>query len=366
MAEPTTDKTQREIGGLLADLFEISAVYQHGQNIIFSLNNYFNREKSVEMLRERLKLAGYSYTLDQTDSQLTLSINPKRKFSVPPLNIILFVLTLISVYIVPVFLRQAEAAGFSNAFGRTLDALRQGQAIQFTLCLMSILFIHEMGHYIASRRRNIITSFPYFIPAPNIIGTFGAIIKSKTPFRNRRDLIEVGAAGPIAGWIVAVACLVYGLTTSTIVRLSMIPPGEMGFALQGESILMRLLTLSIMGPAPEGSVYALSEAAYAGWVGLLITAINLLPIGQLDGGHILFGLFRRKQHILGYIAMGLLLLLGFQSKLWWVFAIFGYVFGIKHLPTLDDSRPPGRIATTMGVVAIVILVLSFTPVPFRL
>ncbi|HKK20776.1 MAG TPA: site-2 protease family protein [candidate division Zixibacteria bacterium] len=365
MPELTADKRYRRITGLLADLFEVSAYYIRGNDIVFSLSTYYERDKAVELLRDRLKLAGYTYSLDDCDNQLTLTVDPKRKISVPPLNIILFLITLASVYFVPVFFRQLSVVSFTDAFGRTLTALKQGQGIEFTLALISILFVHEMGHFIASRRRNIITSFPYFIPAPNIIGTFGAIIKSKTPFWNRRDLIEVGAAGPIAGWIVAVACLVYGLTKSVFLHPALMPAGAMGFSLQGESILMRVLTLTIVGHAPDGYAYVLSESAFAGWVGLLVTAINLLPIGQLDGGHILFGLFRQKQYALGYAAMGLLFLLGFQSPIWWVFAVFGLVFKVKHPPTLDDSRPPGIVATGMGITALVILVLSFTPVPFR-
>ncbi len=365
MAEPTSDKKYRRITGLLADLFDVSAYYVRGNDLVLSLTTYYDRDKAVELLRDRLKLAGYTYSLDDRDNQLVLTVDPKRKLSVPPLNIILFAVTLVSVYFVPVYFRQLSVSGFGEAIGRTLTALKHGEGIEFTVALISILFVHEMGHFVASRRRNIITSFPYFIPAPNIIGTFGAIIKSKTPFWNRRDLIEVGAAGPIAGWIVAVGCLIYGLTRSAVLHPALMPVGEMGFSLQGESILMRFLTLTIVGPAPSGYAYVLSESAFAGWVGLLITAVNLLPIGQLDGGHILFGLFRRKQYVLGYAAMGLLLFLGFLSPMWWLFAIFGLVFGIKHLPTLDDSKAPGAIATGMGIVALIILVLSFTPVPFR-
>jgi membrane-associated protease RseP (regulator of RpoE activity) len=169
----------------------------------------------------------------------------------------------------------------------------------------------------------------------------------------------------VAGWIVAVFWLVYGLTQSTIVAPQAFGPGEMAFSMDGESILMKFLTLNIIGPAPAEYFYRLTEAAFAGWVGLLVTAINLLPIGQLDGGHILYGLTRRRQHILGMIAMGGLVILGFQSSVWWVFAVFGLIFGVKHPPTLDDTRHPSRASLTMAVAAIIIMFLSFTPVPFR-
>ena len=154
----------------------------------------------------------------------------------------MFFLTILSVYVVPVFFRSLD-------IGQTLQDLSDGAGIEFTVALMSILLIHEMGHFVAGRRRNIITSWPYFIPAPNFIGTFGAIIKSRSPFWNRRDLIEVGAAGPIAGWIVAVAWLIYGLSHSTYVPLNL--ESHAGLVL-GDSLSMTFLTNLVMGPAPEG------------------------------------------------------------------------------------------------------------------
>jgi membrane-associated protease RseP (regulator of RpoE activity) len=345
--------------------------------------------RSRKLITDRLKLAGYDFTLQDVDDVLILSIDPRRRLRIPRLNLILFFLTLFTVYFVPVFLKNLPAAIpdtlaengsgalsiweeivlifriLPDAFLGTLSDLAAGAGIEFTVAMISILFVHEMGHYIASRRRGIITSWPYFIPAPNIIGTFGAVIKSKSPFRNRRDLVEVGAAGPIAGWVVAVAWLVYGLTKSTALPAQVWSIKELQFSLHGESILMKLLTLTIIGPVPEGHYYLLTEAAFAGWVGLLVTAINLLPIGQLDGGHIIYGLGRQVQRTLGSIALAGLILLGFDSPIWWFFAGFGILFGVGHPPTMDDGRELSRTAATMGVAALIIFVLSFTPIPFR-
>jgi len=356
-----------QLSSLLSDMFQIGAVYKQNENLIFSLEYRFEKEKSRAAIKDRLETAGYSFKLHEQDDHLLLSINPSRTNKIPPLNIILFVATLFTVYFVPVFYKKMViTATLSEAFDATKEALANGAGLQFTIAMISILFVHEMGHFVAGRRRQIITSWPYFIPAPNIIGTFGAIIKSKSPFWNRRDLIEVGAAGPIAGWIVAIGWLLYGLSHSAIVTPEVMNnTGELIFALEGESILMRLATLTIIGPAQHGSFYLLSEAAFAGWVGLLVTAINLLPIGQLDGGHILYGLFRNKQRILATIAMVALLALGFQSPMWWFFAAFGLFFGINHPPTLDDQRPLSAVAVSMAVISILIMILSFTPVPFR-
>ncbi len=389
MSEPDLDRDVGRVTAVIKDLFDVEAVYRQRERLVFSLSRLHDLGRTEKLLKDRLKLAGYRFSLDRGEKTLLLSIDPKRRFRIPIVNVVLFVLTLFSVYFVPVFLRNLVPAAsqisdgaapsasvleglhpvlaiFPRAATLALDDLAAGAGIQFTLALMSILLLHEMGHFIASRRRHIVTSWPYFIPAPNIIGTFGAIIKSKSPFWNRRDLIEVGAAGPIVGWVVALAWLLWGLTQSAYVPVEILAGSEsLGFSLEGESILMRLATLAFVGTAPEGFYYQLSEAAFAGWVGLLVTAINLLPIGQLDGGHILYGLSRRRQFILARIALVGLILLGFQSFMWWFFAAFGLAFGVKHPPTLQDERPPGRIATIMGVVSLVILLLSFTPVPFR-
>ena len=382
----------KTISRLLEDLFIVDAVYESGNILNLSLRYRYEKTKSQKILKDRLKLGGYKYTLEENDQHLLLLIDPKATFKIPRINIVLFIITLCSVYLVPVFLKQLYIVDIEPAtralhlenidnlttwqflqllfhsfplfLKSTFIALGQGAGIEFTLAMISILFVHEMGHYIASRRRDIITSWPYFIPAPNIIGTFGAVIKSKSPFWNRRDLIEVGAAGPIAGWVIAILWLWYGLSQSNIVPQEAIVGFE-GFSLEGESLLMKLLTINIIGEAPSGYYYKLTEAAFAGWVGLLVTSINMLPIGQLDGGHILYGLLRKRQLPLGVLAMGILIILGFTSPMWWFFAIFGLVFGVKHPPTLNDNKNPGKYAYIMGVVAIIILIISFTPIPFQ-
>lgn len=386
------DKRINTITRLLEDLFEIVAVYHQGSRVVFGLSFRFAPDISRTLLTDRLRLAGYQFELNDKDNQMLLTIDPQPRFKIPIVNLVLFVVTLFTVYFVPVFFknqgivltRLAEEnpelletlqsfggnikitiSAFPEILNQTLAALSAGAGIEFTLAMISILFVHEMGHFVASRRRDIVTSWPYFIPAPNIIGTFGAIIKSKSPFWNRRDLIEVGSAGPIAGWIVAVGWLWYGLASSVYLPLDSFPPGEMYFSLQGESILMKLLTLASVGAAPHGHAYYLTEAAFAGWVGLLVTAINLLPIGQLDGGHIIYGLARHRQYLMGYFAMAILLALGMISPIWWFFAIFGIIFGVKHPPTLNDNKKPSSTATGMGIIALVILILSFTPIPFQ-
>jgi membrane-associated protease RseP (regulator of RpoE activity) len=363
MSPDDFEKRTGNLVPLLGDLFTIDSTYRHEDKLVLSMSYRYDPVQSRKLVSDRLRLAGYRYSLQDSENILLLEIDPKPRVRVPALNIILFAVTLLSVYFIPVFYRYLPAAQtIRQVFINTLQALGRGEGLVFTAAIISILLVHEMGHFVASRRRGIITSWPYFIPAPNIIGTFGAVIKSKSPFWNRRDLIEVGAAGPIAGWIVALGWLIFGLAHSSVVTF---PTGGMEFSLAGESLLMRFLATTIVGSTPAGSWYFLTEAAFAGWVGLLVTAINLLPIGQLDGGHIVYGLGRRVQVMLGYAAMGALLLLGFQSPIWWFFGAFGLIFGVKHPSTRDDGRKLSRPAVIMGIAAIVIFVLSFTPVPFR-
>lgn len=363
-----TQKSNRQINmiaRLVGDLFEIESYYVQADQIVLSLKYRYGRAKTDALLKDRLKLSGYENEIRPTETGLILKVNSRPKIKIPALNILLFGATLLTVYVVPVFFLNASGPNFSDMINQTLAALKAGRGIEFTFAIMSILLVHEMGHYVAGRRRGIITSWPYFIPAPNIIGTFGAVIKSKSPFWNRRDLIEVGAAGPIAGWIVAFGWLIYGLSRSIIISGNMPVPGNMTFSLEGESLLIRALVPFLIGNAGPNEAYLFTEAAFAGWVGLLVTAINMLPIGQLDGGHILYGLFRKKQVLLGRLAMVALVFLGFKSLMWWFFAGMGLVFGINHPPTLDDSKQPSQPARWMAWVAIVIMILSFTPVPFR-
>ena len=352
------EKPQTEFNDkLINDLFIIDAVYKQERRLLFSLRPRFQESQVIKILKDRLKMAGYTYELSQGDGIISLSLDPKPSHRIPPLNILLFLLTLLTVYIIPVYYNY-------GSIPETLTALGKGEGLIFTIAIISILFVHEMGHYIASRRRGIITSWPYFIPAPNFIGTFGAIIKSKSPFWNRRDLLEVGAAGPIAGWIIALGWLIWGLTQSELKPIDSFT--SEGFNIfVGPSILTYYLSDLIIGNIPPGFVFTLSEAAFAGWVGLLVTAINMLPIGMLDGGHVLYGLMPEKQKYVGFVFTGLLIILGFTSPMWWFFAAFGVAFGINHPPTMQDHLAPSKTSITMGIVSLIILILSFTPVPFQ-
>ena len=236
----------------------------------------------------------------------------------------------------------------------------------YALSLFLILGAHEFGHYLAGVKNGVKTTLPLFIPAPPglfLFGTFGAMIAIKDPIPNRRVLMEIGAAGPVAGFIVAVPTLVVGLFLSDIVE----PVGEGGLSF-GSSVIMILLSKLILGVTPLSADFniQLHPVAFAGWVGLFVTAINLFPIGQLDGGHIIYSLFGKKsKNWAKYFFIFLLSLIYFWPS-WGIWAVLLIVITrFKSAPLLDDEVLPLKKHKIIGYLAIVIFILTFVPVPIE-
>jgi len=234
--------------------------------------------------------------------------------------------------------------------------------LPFSLTLLLILLTHELSHYFMSRRHNVSATLPYFIPAPSIIGTFGAVIKMKPPIPDRRSLIDIGASGPIAGFIVAVVAAVIGLSLSEAK-----PTGELqGGLVFGTSILFDFLSKMILNVDPEKYDILLHPVAFAGWIGLLVTSLNLLPIGQLDGGHITYALLGEKHEWISkgmipvLIALGLLFWLG-----WIVWAIIMIFLGYRHPPVMYPWIQLDRKRKIVGWIALAIFILTFTPAPVK-
>jgi Zn-dependent protease len=242
--------------------------------------------------------------------------------------------------------------------------------LPYAAALLSILGVHEMGHYIAARRHKADVTLPYFIPMPIGLGTMGAVIRLKSPIKNRRQLFDIGVAGPLAGLAVAVPLLIIGLATSPVVYIGRPIPGGQ----EGNSILYLLLKLITKGQILPGGGYdvSINALAFAGWFGLIVTMINLLPIGQLDGGHITFSLFGRAQWKIAVVAQVLLLLgglyLAFTTReflnVWLLWAVLAQVFGLRHPPPLDDLTPLDRKRRLIGYATIMIFFLILTPLPF--
>lgn len=345
--------TSNSLYYLLADLFEVSAIYNHNDRLLFRAHPRVNKESALSTAKQRLTKLGFETTVNEDSHGLIITIEKSRKNRLPLINILLFFATLLTMFFAPAILSLNL-----NYFDRPGAYQEQ---FEFTLSLIAILLFHEFGHYLVGRYRGVFMSLPYFIPAPNFVGTFGAIIKSKSPFTNRRDLIEVGAAGPIAGFVVSVIVLCFGLQNSEI-----IPAGSGIGMILGDSLLIKFLSWLIIGPIPEGYDFLLSPAAFAAWVGLLVTMINLLPLGQLDGGHILYALLGKSQRIIGRVFLAVMIVLGFWWPGWWFFGALVFIFGINHPPTINDSMPLPRHAKIMGYIALIIFIISFIPVPFKM
>jgi membrane-associated protease RseP (regulator of RpoE activity) len=296
------------------------------------------------------------------------------------LNVALFLITLVTVFM----------AGAVYLPARTLWEMACN-GLEFTAALMGILVCHEAGHYIAARRRRIETSLPYFIPAPPFIsyfGTFGALILMRGRIRSRDALVEVGAAGPLAGMAVAVPLLFVGLADCPVGPI----PTE-GF-IEGQSLLYMLAKHVVLGPIPRGyDVYIdHSPLAWAGWIGMLVTMLNLLPIGQLDGGHVFYALFGERHarasiwFLRALFALGGAVMLAQGLDGWalglrgddllyaalpgvpWLFVgtilfLLSRSGRFRHPPTDGGSLSPGHAA--VGVLSLLVFVATFMPIVMR-
>jgi len=197
-----------------------------------------------------------------------------------------------------------------------LKALLSG--LPYSITLMLILGVHEFGHYFAARRFGVKATLPFFIPFPSIVGTMGAVIKTKSPIPHRKALFYIGVMGPIPGFIVSLAAVIPGVMLSKVLPL---PPADGLTPVFGDSILFASIVYLFHGAIPAGYDIALHPFAWAGWIGFLITSLNLIPIGQLDGGHILYSLIGRKQVYAGWISLAGIICLSFVWPGWsvWIF-----------------------------------------------
>jgi membrane-associated protease RseP (regulator of RpoE activity) len=273
---------------------------------------------------------------------------------VPFLHIILFILTLLSTL-------------FVGALQTGADLLKEPGKIYtglpFALTLMVILLTHELSHYFASKKHGVNATLPYFIPAPTIIGTFGAFIKMKSPIITRKALIDIGASGPIAGFIVSVIAVMIGLHLSEIVPLSQ----TKGTLTLGDSLLFSFLAQTVLGVTPADSDILLNPVAFAGWIGLFVTSINLIPVGQLDGGHIAFAFLGEQHARLSFILVLMMSVIGLLFwEGWIVWAVLLLVLGLRHPPVIYWEETLDRRRKATGWVALLIFVLTFIPVPFKI
>jgi membrane-associated protease RseP (regulator of RpoE activity) len=241
--------------------------------------------------------------------------------------------------------------------------------LPYSLGLLLILGSHELGHYFTAKFHHIRVTPPYFIPVPFALGTFGAFIKIKSLTPDRRALFDVAVAGPLAGLVFAIPALLIGL------RFSEVIPGGAGFGPGlresgvnvGSSILLAFLTnISLGAPVTPGAHLVLHPLAFAGWLGLIVTALNLLPIGQLDGGHISHALFgsraARAISVVGMFSLFLLALFVWPGLMFWAFIVF-FIAGVRDAPAANDLTPVGPGRVLLGLFSFLVLLLIIVPVP---
>lgn len=318
------------------------------------------------------------------------TIDPKP--SNPWVNIGLFAATVFSVlYAGALYSYQGPEP--SSLIGQLLVPLRHlGDGVPFAVALLAILLAHEFGHYFAGRYHKTQVTLPYFIPLPiSPLGTMGAAIQMKEPPKNKRILLDIGLAGPLAGLVVAIPVIIYGLSISHVDVI----PAQLtgGYQVEGNSILYLLMKYLVFrqwlpapvnfgglspflywvryfftgSPAPLGGVdVMISPIAWAGWAGLLVTALNLIPAGQLDGGHISYTLLGRKAKAFWpFILIGLFLL-GFIWSGWWLWAVLIFIFGRLYADPLDQITTLNTGRKWMALLGLVVFLLVFMPVPIKI
>ncbi len=332
-------------------------------------------ESAFERMTQRFAQLGYTALLRDRPGGghevLAAQGTMERKAPRPWLNVVLFLATLLSV----LYIGAANMLGYAGLIEEldlrmVLTHLHWG--IPFAGALLGILLAHELSHYFVARRYGSPVSLPYFIPMPlSIIGTMGAVITQQAPMRNRKALFDIGIAGPLGGLIVAIPLLILGLSLSSIGT----PPGEEIVLQEGNSLLYASLKYLVFGellPSNGRDVW-LHPVAFAGWAGLLVTMINLIPVGQLDGGHASYALLGRQAGRLGYVviaamaAWGIWLMMSGNdaSGFWLTWSFLNLLINPRHPPPLDDATKLDRRRVALGFVMLAIFILTFMPAPLR-
>ncbi|HVM96934.1 MAG TPA: site-2 protease family protein [Candidatus Acidoferrales bacterium] len=276
-----------------------------------------------------------------------------RQKRIPLIHIVLFAMT---------FVTTALAGAFNAGANPLSDPASIRAGFPFAVTLLSILLVHELGHYTLARVHNVSATLPYFIPGPPIlIGTFGAFIRLKSLPESRRALFDVGAAGPWAGLMVAIPAVLIGLHFSEVRPAGM---GDGGLLL-GDSMLFKFLSWVALGVSSDDVTIMLHPVALAGWIGLFVTVLNLLPIGQLDGGHVAYAMFGRRHRWIARIALVIIGILAYTSwPGWFVWVILPLMIGVDHPPTLEDYVPIRGWRRIGGWLTVAVFILLFTPAPF--
>lgn len=345
------DYQKENLLSLINNYFEI---YQ------FSERNFIGRlrepwEINLKNLKNVLESYGYMpfFSKKKNFHILTLAekIYKEEKKENYWINLILFILTLFTTLIVGSF----HQGG--NPFSRISDIFL---GVPFSFSLLAILGSHELGHYFTAKRENVSVSLPYFLPVPHpLIGTMGAFIKMRSIIPSKKSLIRVGIAGPLTGFLVALPITYLGLRFSKIIKTDEI---RYGLSL-GNSIIFSTLTKIVFKDIPKGFDVLLHPMAFAGWLGFFVTALNLIPLGQLDGGHIAYAIFGRLK-IFIIAVLGILIYLSRYWPGWLFWVIIVSLLSLRHPPVQDEITPLTKKDIFWAILALIILLLTFPPKPF--
>lgn len=370
-----------EVRLALAELFEIEryawdergALTLHGR-LLGPADALYRR------IRARLEPLGFTPFLARAggaDELLAVPVVIERGAQRVALPLALFALTVLTMLLTGAIAEQqvcvvsyGQAARLAAMVLATPSELLRG--LPFAATLGAILFTHEMGHYLVGRLRRAPVSLPYFIPMPPFIsftGTMGAVIVQREPMEDRRTILEIGIAGPLAGLALAIPLLIYGLGASAVGGPPAPPPGcDASYTQEGNSLLYAGLKWLVFGRVlPSGGQdVLLGPVAWGAWIGLLITMLNLLPIGQLDGGHVAYALLGRRAHYLAYALIGACVLLGvFVSGTWLFWALLAFLIGPRHPAPLNDVTRLRGGHVALAIFGLLVFVLLFMPDPLR-
>ncbi|NPA47836.1 MAG: site-2 protease family protein [Thermococci archaeon] len=357
----------QELDSKLREFYSLKFVEARGDMFVYVIEDVLERD--FERVLREVESVGYWIALRKGSGGETYLFafpaqEPKRSSGVMALILFLatVVTTLIAGYSLSLgYASMLKAAGLRYSLNPYLDA------VAFSASVMGILGTHEMAHKIAARRHGIRATFPYFIPFPNILGTLGAMIRIKSPIPTRDAAVDLGASGPIAGFLVAIPVTIIGLHLSTVVPASTAGAISSGNGLYiGQNLLMLFLE-SVVLNVPKNSVLLLHPIAIAGWIGILVTFLNLIPAAQLDGGHIAGAILGERLH--RYFTIGLALTMMFMAPLWYGWVIWGIlimIMGMMGNPgPLDGVSPISRKRKLIILAVVIIFILSATPVPLR-
>jgi len=358
------------IGGEWALLRAVSGVMEvgnwshEGRYLVFHGKLKLTPAAAARRLRNQLEAFGMLPFLSREREGVVIrcgTIRRRKEVRRPRLPLFLFLATVFSTLIVGTLM-----LGYPGGALLARPWLLW-KGVPFSFTLLFILACHEFSHYFLSRKHGIRTSLPYFIPFPNILGTMGAVIISRSPFPDRKSLFDVGIAGPLASFVLSLGAIVLGFSEMAAVPVRLVPLVQRPGLYLGDSLLTTVLFTLRFGAIPAGYELALGPVGFAGWVGLFVTALNLLPMGQLDGGHISYAVFGERH---GLITRGVMLALAIfgllvSSPFWIFIAVLLAVFAPRHGPPLDDITPLNRDRRWLAAAALLILIACFIPVPIR-